>query len=530
MNNLIMETRLQELTEILEHKVKDFAALDRQRLEGLVTIRQRLIEDLQSSIDTTLRDNCNDALRMVRELRNTSELPEIYKPRLDAILDKLKEISKAFDDLSDIITDAGDHLNQRIRHRVLVTEGGEGLLVELAQQAKANIEQVAGNVGNGVNDIRRDLQAMAQSPEGTAALNRKMWRYYCETVLPQTQSLFRDYVDLLRGLALRDSELDDGISRIGDELLKPIQVTDLHHSLTIPAHQEALTKTVARIIRLSFPEWTIWALPLIAHEFAYLLPTRRDIEILIENEQTNRGIDRRHIEDYFADIFAASSMGPAYACAAVMLRFDPLGQTMRITVPAGQSGPSAGEPASPGTDLSQQSPLDHPSDIRRAQVIFHTLHWVQQNRGELQGFTRTIEEHWNEMLTHCGHADDALENLTDVQHLIEVFGQKLHMEIPGARYPNSQQCSEIAWLKDEFRSATFDPWNIPATADLRDVLNAAWWVRIELWREMVAEGRSEMERRDRIDRLSKLTRATIDALLDKREHPGKGEKPYGQRR
>lgn len=193
MNNLIMETRLQELTEILEHKVKDFAALDRQRLEGLVTIRQRLIEDLQSSIDTTLRDNCSDALRMVRELRNTSELPEIYKPRLDAIRDKLKEISKAFDDLSEIITDAGDHLNKRIKRRVQVTEGGEGLLVELAQQAKANIEQVAGNVGNGINDIRRDLQAIAQSPEETAALNRKMWRCYCETVLPQTQSLFRDY-------------------------------------------------------------------------------------------------------------------------------------------------------------------------------------------------------------------------------------------------------------------------------------------------------------------------------------------------
>src|SRR5262249_38077283 len=126
-----------------------------------------------------------------------------------------------------------------------------------------------------------------------------------------------------------------------------------------PAHGETLAVTMGRILRFPYSEWTVWSLPLIAHEFGHVVigdlkgrDDNKDLRELIPNaqsllkqkdpEQDVFKVDAQASEEirkaardqaakraeqktdeYLADAFGTYYMGPAYACAAIHLRLNP---------------------------------------------------------------------------------------------------------------------------------------------------------------------------------------------------------------
>jgi hypothetical protein len=137
------------------------------------------------------------------------------------------------------------------------------------------------------------------------------WTDYAREVR-EIQRVFNEYVDFLGGWALRNAGFDEGACRLADELIRSVP---LGGGLlpTLPAREAALDKTKARIIRLGFPEWSLWALPLAAHELGHIVLRPRDEP-------------RTAAQVYEADAFATRVMGPAYACAEIYLRLDPLAE------------------------------------------------------------------------------------------------------------------------------------------------------------------------------------------------------------
>ena len=97
--------------------------------------------------------------------------------------------------------------------------------------------------------------------------SREAWQVE-RTLFDESQQFFAEYVELLTGLALRDSGFDEGISDIADRLYRNGYVG--WFSLTIPAHKPPNTLTRSRFIHLGFPDWTPWALPLAAFDVGRL--------------------------------------------------------------------------------------------------------------------------------------------------------------------------------------------------------------------------------------------------------------------
>ena len=223
---------------------------------------------------------------------------------------------------------------------------------ELPKVALDAFVNTTGDITTNLNQIRALVKSAKkvkgdQDHDKASRLWQKAWREYSENVYGPCQKLYRDYVDFLRGVATRDVELDHGFCQLADVLIR-LCASDV--SLTIPARKEALESTVARIVRLSFCDWSIWALPLVAREVGYVVNSKdKRSEQLAKflDEEKGKGDHESHLRDYLADIFATYVMGPAYCFAVIYLRFDPL---------------QAHKPAD-----------SHPSESKRAEVIFSTL-------------------------------------------------------------------------------------------------------------------------------------------------------------
>ena len=103
-------------------------------------------------------------------------------------------------------------------------------------------------------------------------IDRVTWESFRQKAVEPSQAIFAEYVDLLGGIAIRDSRFEAGICKIADELIQSYQPSPSAKFpiRTIPTRFHTMFTTLARIIRLSFPEWTVWALPLTAYEFWFI--------------------------------------------------------------------------------------------------------------------------------------------------------------------------------------------------------------------------------------------------------------------
>jgi hypothetical protein len=242
---------------------------------------------------------------------------------------------------------------------------------------------------------------------------------------------------------------------MADELINKVDsVPDVTwESLTIPWHREYVSAALTRMIRLGYPEWSIWTLPLTAHEFGHVVECKNAELIKFIDEQVARGQSQSHLYDYLGDAFATYTMGPAYACAAILLRFDP----------------------SSAHVYSDESP----APIKRVHVVFSMLMRLNDKESSMQpyaGIVEILRTEWNAALLQAAQIS-ALDDET-TKRLDDCVAFMWNFLDPNRRLnpPNSVSIREWTSKLLEHGGNTIEVYG---TEELRDVLNAAWACRVE---------------------------------------------------
>lgn len=370
---------------------------------------------------------------------------------------------------------------------------------------------LAATIGQEAKIARDEVERILELFHGSVSpqIVQKAWTDYVK-IWRSSEGIFAECLEYLGGLALRDKTfgqntgLELHICHLADELIRrcALDTAGDWHSLTIPAFQEPLSKTLARIIRLRFPEWTIWTLPITAHEYGHIMFEDK-LDVLPRDRHGNRDGQQRsfyevsqrldssrkrfigmeqgrgankkraklYYEEFLADAFACYTMGPAYACSLVLLRFNPV--------------------------TAYDEDDQHPAEVRRAHIVFSMLREMDAKERDhpYQYVIGQLTNAWEGMLAGA-RAPDSLEQCD--QHCLEVleglqgdfwsiFDKAL---IPAARYPCTPADTDegswtvaMRWSDQWWRDIRGSGYakeigQVSPTHTLRDVLNAAWRCRL----------------------------------------------------
>ena len=179
-----------------------------------------------------------------------------------------------------------------------------------------------------VKELERRIVA---NGAGTVRPGREEWEGLRKATSDATTDVFNESIELLGGIALRDARLDADICDLADALIRSIAaVSPDRQARVIPGSIASIMMTLERFVRLPFPEWTVWALPSVAHDFWRLADKREIVNSLSvnvrrrqESEAPAKLLDNPYFTICLADMLATYAMGPAYAYAIVTLLLDP---------------------------------------------------------------------------------------------------------------------------------------------------------------------------------------------------------------
>jgi hypothetical protein len=319
----------------------------------------------------------------------------------------------------------------------------------------------------------KDLQSQLDQADSTDTMALKeVWTRYGK-LLQQGEPLFNEYVDLWGGLALRDMNFDEGICQMADEIIDKCNMVGssrIRHSLAIPARAEATRMTLARVIRLGFPEWTLWAVPLAAHEFGHVIAGKlaetADRRPYVDQATRDR-YGQRYLDDLFADVFATYVLGPAYACALILMRLDPRQAMEDVQCHDGDDE------------------YVRPAHAKRAHVVLDVLKRLDAKNPLYSAFnevTGRLSEVWEAALAQVGREGrlegaqrEELEEI--VTFTVENF---LDIHASGVGYDAERWALRSEWpaeLNSEGGAERLQQ-QLEGDEQLRDVLNAAWIGRV----------------------------------------------------
>ena len=315
-----------------------------------------------------------------------------------------------------------------------------------------------------VENLARQLDGLGAALEAGQPLDG-CWAGY-DALSLACEPLFDECLVIRQGAAARREGLDDGICNLADHLLAEI-CSDADISwrrFTVLATGESYTH-VSDVIRVRFPQVSLWDLPVVAHELGHHASLRleqptigRFVVPFEELERTWAGrMAPALLEEYFADAFASVTLGPAYACTCLLLRFDPA-----------DAGAVGG---------------DHPADRDRAHVILAVLGRVadelspaegEELRRVLAGIRATWESAPGAYPLDDGTGGDHPEQLTKLAHALYA---RLRDALPtAARYGEQVNLRGRALAE-----RLLDPDYIPAPAPddrMTLALNAGWRARL----------------------------------------------------
>jgi hypothetical protein len=312
------------------------------------------------------------------------------------------------------------------------------------------------------------------------------WHRYT-AIYRASQELFRDSLELIGGLALREKLLDQEIDRLTDKLI--LNCSDsliTNTSPTIPARLELPPRMLRRVVRMRYPEWTIWTLPLAAYEFGRIAMgeirelknfCRRQAEAAVQvggavgddRDADSKRLQRAalHVEVLMADAFATYALGPAYACPALLLQFNPV-------------------PDEPGTESG-------PPGTQRAELVLNLLEEMGKGgaAGDVNAFDvvlKNLRDRWD-ISQQPGDASQRIP--LDLSDVLRIFKQELYELRPRVRYPTDRLNENIygGWAvaqqweehwRNELKNHTgiLTVPMVSGNSKLRDGLNAAWLCRL----------------------------------------------------
>jgi len=371
------------------------------------------------------------------------------------------------------------------------------------------------------------------------------WKEFHE-VKQKSQEIFQEYAEWIGGLAFRAKAIDGNICQVADQLITSCSsVLRVSPPISIPAQKEVRAKTICNLLRLRFPEWSIWSLPLIAHEYGHVFvdeliaqdlknpgPGKAGLKEFLEDQRSyfvkhvpelqdlvdakdfatealrlageagtadqdlmERG--RAHVKtleeavrskrarveeeadflinECFVDSFGTYVLGPAYACAAVFTRLNPI------------------LPPPPARQW----------DHDRAEVIIAMLEKINEQSRAANPYGNIIakiRENWDKAVKFSNPAGtpgvplDPARSL-ELRNLVDRFWDKLENRSSfKLRYSfptqSNQTLSEDGWqiaqawandwidtLKNELRLNAYTV-KLPKVPEVRDALNMAWICRL----------------------------------------------------
>ena len=309
--NLVLKTRVALVIRNLEQVQRALATVKHRResLYKVLTFPDRVTESIEAigeAFDQASDGYDREAWQVVHEgltsLGAEIEMLQSDTAKLRDPVEELREAVMLGDDEVERSDTVANAIHESLKDAVSAEFG-----VELAQ----------------LQGLQRAIDAAAAKDQADAAeAMQAAWKTYVDKLYKSSERLFEEYVDLVSGVAIRDTGFDRGISRLAEGLLKPGETVGNFKSntLTIPAREEALAVTAARIVRLGFPEWTIWTLPVTAYELG---SNYADSDKKVAEKVAEHGGEQGELYVLVADAFATYFLGPAYACAAILMRLNP---------------------------------------------------------------------------------------------------------------------------------------------------------------------------------------------------------------
>jgi hypothetical protein len=356
-------------------------------------------------------------------------------------------------------------MDERAERAVLMTQA-QVLLQEL-EWAERTLEAlsavptlqaaVKNSLGVRFNRLRKDLETMQGMLPQSSSLNTywsSLQRHSAEC-----RALLVECLSFMGGLLLRSNQLDGEICAIADALLHELmaRTPQLYPGSTVLAEGDFFTETTG-IIRLRFPMYSVWNLPVAAHELGHYAVRRINDDAgdfpfqkkfrEVEDDATQTA----HLHELLADLFAVYILGPAYPCACILWRFSPKDET------------------------AQADGERHPSHAKRIHFMLQTL--GAMNKAGMHPYTgliKTLTELW--------------------QRSWQSAKQSVELDAPEAARLNILQSKLYDLFEKNFSTARFARWAQANTLSrqmatnetaeqllgkgitLTDVVNAAW-----LWR------------------------------------------------
>lgn len=146
---------------------------------------------------------------------------------------------------------------------------------------------------------------------------------------------------VLEGILLRGHPLYAGVTAAAERVLDDlVDRTGIRREVLLSvASGERFERTVG-IIRMRFPDVTVWGLPILAHELGHMVagtlpapgqssarPVEEYVSTEAEMEAATTGAEPTHVRhrlhELFADVYATYALGAAYPLAVMTLRARP---------------------------------------------------------------------------------------------------------------------------------------------------------------------------------------------------------------
>lgn len=357
----------------------------------------------------------------------------------------------------------------------------EALGENLTRMTKAldqqDIEQIAPSLRRAVRNRfewlmkarEKELDMLRKQVDGNLALDI-CWENF-RTTRKDCRMLFRECLAFLEGALIRGVGLDDGICQVADAILADLSYkADIPwQRFTIMAEGEFFTN-LTEVIRLRFPEFSIWNLPIAAHEFGHYVaeqlrkgePSDPFVTILHgEGRFEPDERDIRFLHEQFADLFATYTLGPAYACTSILLSFDPR--------------------------TADRDGDEHPAAAKRVHFILKALEEMDRDsvaQPQL-GIINTLRSLWQGSLEAVGKPEplspDVIGQLNSRLNQLYVQVAEKSQRLAGARYNSWSRAALLSakLLSDKEATQLLEEHQREIT--LPDVLNAAWLCRIKHW-------------------------------------------------
>lgn len=351
-------------------------------------------------------------------------------------------------------------------------------------RAKLDNERIAEGLRqaarNGFNDLFNERRAQLDKIRNRlsqSGASQTTWSRVGQSAR-QCNELFKECFGFL-GSALIRSELaeKEDICEIADALLaevnRNLKSTINWRGITLLAEGNFFTETTG-LIRLPFPDYGIWNLPISVHELGHFVgpripdggggfPFRALLEQRTNDNKDPDGEtcrlmrdrlnqDGNHLNEYFSDLFALYAIGPVYACSAILLRFSPADAT------------------------AFEDSQTHPSHAKRTHLLLEALRQISQaERGRPYDKIRLrLKELWERNLRvldreQCISEDDS----ETLKHVLVLLYPILESHLSSVKYDGWSRAMDLRSRFDEQENEKLGP-----KVTIADVLNAVWGWRI----------------------------------------------------